>query len=233
MKGLGIKEEELTQWIEDKKKEIEEGIDKCKTYLGTELKKIEFQLEELESKMKEKRGSIETLKVMIDKSIKSLEVYVKDKELNTKSIQVLDLVQKTVRESIKENFESVVTFALQYVLGEGYKFELEFSKRGNFTEAHTNIITPSDPEPSDPIDCDAGGCIDIVSLSLRVAMISLFKPKIEGPIILDESFKHTSEGLLDNAGQFLQALSKKISRQIIMVTHKKELINYADNVVRL
>ena len=38
-----------------------------------------------------------------------------------------------------------------------------------------------------------GGVVDIISLALRIAFLQIHKPRIEGPLILDEPAKHLSE----------------------------------------
>ena len=203
------------------------------TNFERELIDLGTEVSQLGDEVNSSKGVVKTLEGQIQKLNDTLLISIKEKDINIKSVQVLDLVQKSIRDSIKDSFELVVNYALSYILDERYRLELEFDKRGNLHEAHLNIITPSNSEPADPIESDAGGCIDIVALTLRVVILSLEKPKIEGPLICDESFKHTSEGLLDNAGRFLAALNEKINRQVIMVTHKKEFIEYADNIIKL
>jgi DNA repair exonuclease SbcCD ATPase subunit len=194
---------------------------------------IESKVSSLNREFDTLKGSTETLKEVIEEGKEKIDNLRKLVELDKKCIEVLDVVQKSVREGTKKTFESIVGYALQSILGDGYNFRFEFKRRGNYQEVDINIITPSMEEPFDPLDSCAGGAIDVVSLALRVCILSLYKPKIEGPLIFDESFKHVSSGLLENAGEFLNALAERIGRQIIMVTHKSLLVNFADNVIQL
>ena len=155
------------------------------------------------------------------------------KVLYKKAIEILDLAQQSLQSSMKEKFESIVTYALHYVFGPEYSFELEFGRRGNYQEVDLNVHTEALEGSYDPLDTSGGGVLDIVSLALRVAFLELYTPKIEGPIILDESFKHLSEQYLLSAGKFLNILANRTKRQIIMVSHKTELINTADNIVEI
>jgi len=52
--------------------------------------------------------------------------------------------------------------------------------------------------------------------------------KVEGPLILDEPFKHISEHYIDRVAEFLKQVSSAFGRQIIMITHNRHLIEVAD-----
>jgi len=155
------------------------------------------------------------------------------KEVCSKAVELLTLVQKETKDKIKEGFESIVTYALRYIYSENYSFELEFGRRGNLQEIDFNIKTPSLSKSFDPLDSSGGGVLDIISLALRIALLEVSKPRIEGFIALDESFKHLSSVYLERASSFLKAINEKINRQIILVTHQNELINNSDKALEI
>ena len=74
-----------------------------------------------------------------------------------------------------------------------------------------------------PEQSRGGGVIDIISLALRIAFLQIHKPKIEGPLILDEPAKHVSEDYIFNVADFLKRASEMFNRQIIIVTHNNHL----------
>ena len=195
------------------------------------------QLEDSYSLLSNEVASLEGKESLLDKQIKEIEIFLEDdekkKELYTKAIEILDLAQKATQENIKTGFETVVTQALQFIMGEGYSFSLDFNRRGTLQEANFNIITPELPEYYDPIETETGGGLDVVSLALRVAFLELYKPKIEGPLILDEPFKGLDKDRLPQSGEFLNALVERVGRQVIMVSHKEELINTAYNIIEV
>jgi len=201
--------------------------------MQTDIRNLKEHKDKLQNKISEIKGQYDLLGVQLKELSSSIETETENQLLYKKAVEILDLAQKSVQASLKEKFESMVTYALHYVFGAEYKFELEFGRRGNLQEVDFNIKTKDLTEPQNPLDTSGGGVLDIVSLALRVAFLELYTPRIEGPIILDESFKHLSEQYLLDASEFLNVLSKKINRQIILVTHKNELINSAYNVIEI
>jgi len=155
------------------------------------------------------------------------------REVFKKSVILVSVAGEQVRENIKAGFENIVTHALRSIVGEEYSLKVVFSKRGNMQEAQLNVITPDFGEAYDPIDCRGGGIVDIVSLALRVAMLELHQPKIHGPLILDEPFKHLSKEYIQNASVFLAELVNKMERQVICVTHVTSLANESGNVIQI
>lgn len=150
-----------------------------------------------------------------------------------KAVELLTQVQRVTRDEVKNKFEVLVNHALHYICGTDYNFSLEFSTRGNLQEMKFNIQSPDFKEPHDPIESDSGGIIDIVSLALRVVLLEISLPKNQGFIVLDESLKHLSRNFLPQATLFLNELSKKLNRQIILVSHADELINNSQNTIEI
>jgi DNA repair exonuclease SbcCD ATPase subunit len=103
-------------------------------------------------------------------------------------------------------------------------FSIDFGRHGNLSELDFNI---------EPNDTDSGGYADIVSLALRIAVIELYKPKINGMLIFDEPFKCISKEYIQSASQFLTSISKKINRQLIVVSHIDEISDSADNLIKV
>src|SRR5258708_3664602 len=59
-----------------------------------------------------------------------------------KAIEVLNLVQKSTREKVKDAFENLVTFALHSIYQRDYQFHLDFSTRGNVGELDFTVKSP-------------------------------------------------------------------------------------------
>ena len=154
-------------------------------------------------------------------------------KLDEKAIEVLNLVQKSTRDKIKEAFENLVTFALQSIYQEDYKFQLAFSTRGNIGELHFKLKTPGNQEFRDLEDCTAGGSLDIISLALRFVLIQVMRPKVEGFIVLDEGTKMLSRNYRENEYHFYKHINQKLGRQLIIITHAQEVIDLAENKIRI
>jgi len=199
----------------------------------TDLEQLETKLNNLKSEVNSLSGKRELLNRQIENSNAKLQDLTYKREIYKKSIELLTFVQQATKEKIKEGFENLVTYALRYIYNNDYKFELEFGRRGNLQQLDFNIKTPDFKKPADPLDTSGGGVLDIISLALRLSLLELARPKIEGFLVLDESFKHLSQNYLENARKFLNAINKRINRQIIMITHKSELITNTENTIEL
>ena len=197
------------------------------------IRELEQKFEQITSELNNISGKFSLLKEQKQKTISKIESYKKQKIINEKCIEILRLVQENSVLKIKKGFENIVTDAIQYIKGKGFGLQLEFTKRGNLQELNFTLYSPDCHTAFDPKDKDAGGVLDILSLALRVVVLELYKPKIEGFLVLDEPFRNLSIKYLENARTFLGILYKKFNRQIILVTHKKELINSDFNIIKL
>jgi DNA repair exonuclease SbcCD ATPase subunit len=83
-------------------------------------------------------------------------------------------------------------------------------------------------EAADPLGSRGGGVVDIVSLALRIVILELYTPRIDGPLMLDEPTKQLSKEFSDRAAELLRAISERTGRQIILVTHDPVLAKEAE-----
>ncbi|MDD7362992.1 MAG: ATPase [Peptoniphilus sp.] len=151
---------------------------------------------------------------------------------------VVFLLQKSAdfsRGQAKNQVEDIVTQSIAYIMQNSSKFTVELSeKRGLpiaefFVESdYGDYRVKTKPEQS-----RGGGVVDIVSLALRIAFLENHRPKIEGPLFLDEPGKHISNDYIFNMGEFLKECSRLFNRQVIMVTHDDYLTNICDRAFRV
>lgn len=201
---------------------------------NSELTQLESKLNSLNSELSSLNGKCELLSKQNENSNAKLIDLNHKKEVYRKSIELLNLVQLSTNKRIQDGFKSIIGYALKYVYNDNYAFGLEFNRRGNLQELNFNIETPTCKSPFDPMDTSGGGVLNIVSLALRVAILELHKPKIEGFLVLDEPFAQINgKENLEQAGKFLTAINKRIQRQIIMVTNGDSLLNIADNIIEV
>lgn len=191
-------------------------------------------LENLTSQLGNVIGQYNLLQDQIQKSEQQIQ---KDEQLklhSTKAVELLNMTQKVTRNVVCNAFETLVSQALQYIFeSDQYKFQLEFGRRGNLQELNFTVKKPNIEEVLDPMDTSGGGVMDIISLTLRVVLMEVSQPKIEGPLILDESLKHLSSDYLSNAYKFLEEMNQKTNRQIILITHQQSIIENAQNLIEI
>ena len=151
---------------------------------------------------------------------------------------VVFLLQKAAdfsRNPATHQIEDIVTQSIAYIMQNSSRFIVDLSeKRGLpiaefFVESdYGEYKVKTKPEMS-----RGGGVVDIVSLALRIAFLENHRPKMDGPLFLDEPGKHISDDYIFNMGEFVKECSRLFSRQIIMVTHNDYLTNICDKAFRV
>jgi DNA repair exonuclease SbcCD ATPase subunit len=194
-----------------------ESIKKKVMSLNNTYNNVCGQLANAQSDLEHKRGQISEHKTTVN--------------ILKKSSEVMALVQKVTKEQAKQTFEKLVSHALKFIYQENKELKVEFGKRGNLPVAKFKIKSENFEEFHDLTVCEAGGIINILSLALRVVILELKRPKIKGPLLLDETFKNLSKEYLVKASKFLNFISDKTQRQIIMVTHKEEFVENNVNLI--
>ena len=152
----------------------------------------------------------------------------------SKSI-INDIILKTRNEAI-EFIENVVNCALFDVFqNPNLKLKLQLNSEGAKTSISTFI--EEDGQLYDIESGRGGGLRDLVSTAILICCRTLVKPKIELPLLLDESFRflHSTKDnkFKKNAFKFLQNVANKLNIQIILITGEedKDAIEAADNVI--
>lgn len=148
--------------------------------------------------------------------------------LKEKTAELLRKLGTRAREQTKENLESMITNALQFVFQEDMTFKIVYDEKRGRPEAQFLVVSTFNGTviDVDPKEAHGGGIVDVASITLRIALAELFG--IKGPLIMDEPSKHLSEQFVQNFAVFLRQISEQFGRQIIMITHKQTLAEFAD-----
>jgi len=147
--------------------------------------------------------------------------------------QVTVLLQQTsehARKQAREQIEVLVTNSLRSIFGQDYSFKIDLTEKAGRPEAEFYVVSDMKGQKLEtrPQDSRGGGVVDIVSLGLRIAMLETYRPRLEGPLILDEPAKHVSEDFIQPTAHFLKMVSDFFGRQVIMVTHNSHLAETAE-----
>ena len=162
---------------------------------------------------------------------------IKDKnKIAESSKEVINKVILSTRDEAISFIENIVNAALLDVFqNPNLKLKLQLNTEGAKTSISTYI-----EESGELYDIESGrggGLRDLVSTAILICCRALVKPKIELPLLLDESFKflHSTKdnAFKTNAFRFLKEVANKLEMQIILITGEedKEAINNADNVL--
>ena len=131
-----------------------------------------------------------------------------------------------------EQIETVVTQGLHEILGNvNLQFKVIYEAKKNAIGIEFKIYNSALKETYDIINSFGGGIADIVAILLRVFF--LYKSGIRKVLVLDETGKFISNTYQENFSNFLKTISEKLGIQIILISHKKEVIKSADKVIKL
>lgn len=138
-----------------------------------------------------------------------------------------------VQTTIKYVLTDIVNHAMQSILDEPYELVLDFVPRRGKTEAEF-YLTNKDGDRIKPNDAIGGGVLDVLSITLRIALWNMKEPKTRNVLILDEPLKSLKGGEMPNNGaRLLKEISDNLGIQIIMVSHDQEIIESADRVFQI
>lgn len=189
------------------------------------LETIKINLNELNKLISQNQGQYSLLKQQYESALAKQSALNYQKDLYLKAVELLTAVQGVTRDKIKSEFETLVSFIMQFVTEKDYQFQLEFNKRGNLQELDFRIKTPNNQDALDMLDSCGGGIIDLVSFALRIVLMETSIPKTKGFILMDEALKHLSSNYMERIPALLEELSKKLNRQFIIISHEQELID--------
>lgn len=199
------------------------------------LEDLSKELNNLQDFISREEGKRDKLIEKYDENSTKLAEILKELELLEKVTILFQKTSEYARRQAKRQIESLVTKCLQYVFENDIDFVVELEELRNKANAEFYVITDSDGMviKTKPELSRGGGIVDIVSLALRIAFLQIHKPRIEGPLILDEPAKHVSEDYIYNVGEFLKQTSEIFGRQIIMVTHNNYLAAIGNKAYRV
>ncbi|NEU29299.1 ATP-binding protein [bacterium LRH843] len=195
-----------------------------------EIDKLEDRFNEASEKWTRLDARRMLLKEQVDEKLKELDSYFETVDTYEKARVLLQQSAEYAREQAKQQIETLVTNALQYVFGPLFSFLIELEEHGNKAVAEFYVVSEYEgvKVKTRPQDSRGGGVVDIVTLALRVAIIETVQPKQTGPLLLDEPGKHVSGDYVFYLYEFLKSLSTMFKRQIIMITHNHHLAQSGD-----
>jgi ABC-type cobalamin/Fe3+-siderophores transport system ATPase subunit len=148
-----------------------------------------------------------------------------------KARTVVQIVAEQTQKKLEYHISNLVSMALASVFPDPYVFQLRFVQKRNKTEAEL-VFSKNGNETDDILNTGGGGVADIASIALRISLWSIKKTR--PTLILDESLKflHSPE-YQEKASQMLKEVSSKLGLQIIMVSDQKNILEYADKVIKI
>lgn len=145
---------------------------------------------------------------------------------------ILEKLSEKQRTEACKKLEELCTFALQYAISPDLEAKIEISRLRGKPAAQLYILNKKTGLESSPMDSNGGGVVDIVSTALRYIVTEVWSdPAINGPVVLDEAYKHLSKEYTPLIANFLQEISRDFDRQTILCTHNDFISQTADKIV--
>lgn len=184
----------------------------------TEIKALEGHVKTVEKLLNEANTTKNIIEKELTKAMNELKKAAEEAELRQKLIHLYRKASEYARGQMRTTIETIVTNALNVVFSnDDLSFSVEFDIRAGAPTAEFFVIERGYKTPiSGPM---AGGYKDVVSMALRLAVLSLCDPQIKGPLLLDEPGKQISAEHRESFAFFLKEYAKSTGRQIIMITH--------------
>ena len=197
------------------------------TSLGNKIASVEQRLQYLE-------GQKETLTTQLADNNLRLKEIITEEDTFLKASSLLQSVSEKTRDLSVNKIESIITSALQEIMDNVHlQFVISFENKRNAVAVEFKIRDTQLGTDLDIVHSEAGGIKNVVSTILRLIIIDLHHPKIEGPIVLDEVGANISVEYQERFGKFLKDYSKMMGRQIILVSHHDKVKEHADKLIRL
>lgn len=174
--------------------------------------------------LKTKRQSIlNAIQSNKQKETESVERY----EAALKVRVLISEIAKESQDNIERGLSEIVSLGMCSIFPNPYEFKLSFQQRRNVLEA--DLIFIKDGEEFDNLPDDSGGgVLDVASFCLRVGLWAFTNTR--RTFIFDEPFSNLSRKYHPAASKLCKLLCDKLSIQIIMVSHSKDILDYADKV---
>jgi len=176
-----------------------------------------------------KKEMLEKEKYEINNKIKETDIL---ENVYCESSEVLQQTSNIMKTKTIEKIEILATKGISDVLNEdNLKFVIKYDAKRNAISADYEIYDKITEEYYDIINSFGGGMIDIISIVIKI--IFLYKFNVSKILILDEAGKWISNDKQQNFGRFLKIMSKELDIQIILISHKEQVIEEADRVFRV
>lgn len=135
---------------------------------------------------------------------------------------LLQQAAQSIQTQAHQRIATLVTEALASIFQEeAPSFEIAFERKRGKTEA---ILSFRKGELLlSPLDASGGGVVDVAAFALRLAAITLARPRRRSLLILDEPFRFVSRDYLPRVRSLLERLSSELGIQIVLVTHLAQL----------
>jgi DNA repair exonuclease SbcCD ATPase subunit len=188
----------------------------------------------LRQRLEYKKGQRDRLQQSIDRLTETISSDTKDARRHEKALEIVKQVGLATQKQLEYHLSEQVSLAMEAVFDDPYRLKVNFMEKRGKTEAEILFCRRDMELP--PIGFTGGGAIDIASLALRIAYLSMRQDRKVRPfLLLDEPFSRLKGEVANKrALAIIQEISRNLGLQIIMVSDERvpreDIISNADKV---
>jgi DNA repair exonuclease SbcCD ATPase subunit len=139
-----------------------------------------------------------------------------------------EIIKAWLEDSLKSNVDTIADLAttgLRHIIpDQELTFRIKQESKYNRVSMRFVIEEPGSDE-GDPMESFGGGAVLVISLIMRLAVMS--KMKMGNLLLLDESMSALANKYVPGAASFIRQLSEQTGVNILMVTHNPEFMSQA------
>jgi len=189
-----------------------------------------MSLELIQKEIFKRKAKLEILEEELKGISTNLEKLKDNLLISKEALSIIQIVAKQTQENVQYHIDNIITSCLKN-FGKDYKFKCDFVIRREKTEC--DMYLDKNGEKLSPYDEVGGSILQICEFALRCSLWSLLKSKLNNFLFLDEPFNGIKKNLYDKLITVVQDISQKLNLQIIIISHDDEILNVADNVIKL
>jgi DNA repair exonuclease SbcCD ATPase subunit len=188
------------------------------------------QFSTLKSNFDQKQGQLQAFRSRLETCNGQINELERKEDLSTKTSLFLQSLSDVTRIQVLDKISGIVTEALQTVKDKNLEFRMNLTTERNAADLKMVIFDKITGQEYDVLESMGGGIADLVSISLRLALLCKWQPFVSRILILDEAGKHISVKDQEQLADFISKLSKLLNVQFVWVTHSDVLSRSADKV---
>jgi len=191
------------------------------------------QFETIKQQFNQKLGRLNALKERHLACNEKVAQLIVTEDQTAKASLFLQSLSESSRIQILEKISGIVTDALQTVKDKNLVFQMNLCVKANQPTLDMTILDKLSGQSYDVINSFGGGICDIISLSLRIALLAKWQPSLSRIVILDEACKHVAQKDQELLSEFVSKLSVALGVQFIWISHSEVLEKSASKIFRV
>ena len=200
------------------------------------LEEEEDKLQILRSRLENRKGQRDQLQNSIDNLKQKIRLGKRSLIRHERALEIVKQVGLATQKQLEYHLSEQVSLAMEAVFDDPYALKVDFVERRGKTEVDLLFARPHRDLEFPPLGSAGCGAINVASLALQIAYLSMRRDKKVRPLLLlDEPFAQLKGTEASRrALAIIQEISRKLGLQIIMVSDERvsreDIITNADKV---